>query len=97
MKKNDIVRNEQLATEMEVLKFKKISHTSDIKAATVKTCIRDKFEGFIFEQNRQHSPHVTFHTCMPPCPSSRGVPCLKRWNEHGRCSQLDLHTCFVTT
>ena len=63
-----IVWNEQLATEMVVLKFKpKLAHKSDIKATTMKTCVRNKCEGFVFEYKRQHYPHATFHTSMPPC------------------------------
>ena len=63
-KQRDIIRNEQPATEMVVLKFKpKLAHKSDIKTTTMKTCIRNKFEGFVFEHDRRHSPHVIFHIC----------------------------------
>ena len=93
--KNDIIWNEQLATEMVVLKFQpKLAHKSDIKTTTMKTCICNQFEGFVFEHYQQHSLHVTFHTCMPPCPSFQGC-CLS--DGHGDGTSLgDAHNLIST-
>ena len=72
-RKYKIIWNEQFTAEMVVLKFQpQLAHKSDIKTTTMKTCICNKFKGFVFEHYQQHSLHVTFHTCMPPCPSFQG-------------------------